>query len=277
MGGCLSKPWAPREKRPSSRSSSFCCAGVPVASFRNAPSDMDFKEPMWTVPPLIATVPEGSGGGGAKGQQLSPPARAILLDSFQWATASAPFVSSQLHHEAIGITMSESMTRTATNSDRSTTLSLGVTVGPTDEYAAQGRVVLPQDSCKNVGKRQPSLASIRAGGSIKRRGMVKLSVEQSTTCPREGSSNTSPRSLLQRPRTSSPATLEPPNSPDDMEFITNALDHPSEPVQAEGPRSEYQFTRSGGWNKITVQENSGKDGECSGRMWWKKDGEPICM
>ena len=273
MGSCLSKPRKRRERRSSSRSSSFCCAGVPEASRNNAP---DYEAPVGRIaPPPIAT---GLQDGGAKGRQLNPPAGAILLDSFQWATASTPLVSSQLHHEAIGITtssvMSESIARMAANSDRPTSLCSRITVGLTeDETVTQDRV-LCRPSYKWVRKRQPSLAM---GASVKRRGVVELSVEKCgapTTC---SSSNTSPRSSFQRPRTSFPATLKPSNSPDDMEFITSALDHPSEPVQVEGPRSEYQFTRSGGWNKITVQENGGKDGERSGRMWWKKDGEPICM
>ncbi|KAF8426720.1 hypothetical protein EV426DRAFT_702329 [Tirmania nivea] len=262
MGGCLSKSRRPLGRRSSSRSSSFCCAGVPEASLSSGPNDnIDLEEAMrWTAPPPMATGPEGLQGGGTKGPQLSPPARAILLDSFQWATASAPSVSSQLHQKPIGITtsrvMSKSMTRTATvsNSGKPTSLSSGMSVGTVgDEFAAQDWALLHPSIHKRAGKRQPSL------------------------CPGEGSSNTSPRSSLRRPQKSCPTTLEPPNTPDDMEFITNALDHPSHPVQVEGPRSEYQFTRSGGWNKITVQENGGKGGEYSGRMWWKKDGEPIRM
>ena len=283
MGGCLSNPQRPQGRRSSSRTSSFCCAGVPEASLSNAPNGVDFEESiMWITPPPIAIGPEGLQGGEAKCRQLSPPARAILVDSFQWATVPTPLVSSQLHQEAIRITtssvVSEAMTRAVTNSDKSIS-SFGMAVDTTGgRFAAQGQALLSHPDYKGIGKRQPSLASIRAG--VKRRGVVDLSVEQCNTptiCPTEGSPNTSPKSSLRRPRTSSPATLEIPNSPDDMEFITNALNHPSHLVQVKGPRSEYQFSRSRGWNKITVQENSGKDGECSGQMWWKKDGEPISM
>ncbi|KAF8441187.1 hypothetical protein BGX38DRAFT_819234 [Terfezia claveryi] len=182
MGGCLSKLRRPRERRPSSRSSSFYCAGVPEASLSNAPNDIDFEDSMrWTASPPKAIGPERLQNGGEKGLQSSPLARAVVLDSFQWATAPAPLVASQLHQESIGIAttsvMSESMTRTANNSDRPTFLPSEMAVSTTGgEFAEQDRALLSRPSCKWVGKRQLSLANIRADASVKRYGMVELSV-----------------------------------------------------------------------------------------------------